>query len=79
MAWKGTRPQDVVDRDKAVKAYLKDHRMASRNEIAAALDITPQLAYLSLFRLREAGEAKRCIDQETNETLWSAETGSPCP
>jgi len=78
MAWKGTRPQDVVDRDDAVHQYLKDHGMRSRNDIAAALGITPQLAYLSLFRLREAGKVKRCLSAQ-NELLWSAAVEEPCP
>lgn len=78
MAWKGTRPQDVVDRDDAVLQYLKDHGMSTRNEIAAALEITPQLTYLSLYRLREAGDAKRCLS-ETNEQTWSAAVEEPCP
>lgn len=78
MAWKGTRPQDVVDRDEAVLQFLRDHGMSSRNTIAAGLEITPQLAYLSLFRLREAGTVKRCLS-ETNEQMWSAAVEEPCP
>lgn len=78
MAWKGTRPQDVVDRDEAVLQFLRDHGMRSRNDIAAGLDITPQLAYLSLFRLRERGNVKRCLSEQ-NELLWSAAVEEPCP
>ena len=55
MAWKGTRPPGVVERDNAVEGYLREHGMASRNAIADALGLEHSLTYLSLFRLREAG------------------------
>jgi predicted transcriptional regulator len=79
MAWKGTRPPGVVDRDQAVYDYLKKHGMASRNTIADALNLERSLTYLSLFRLRKAGVAKRCVSEATNELLWTVDKDKPCP
>lgn len=79
MAWKGTRPDAVKARDEAVHAYLKEHGMSSRNTIADALGLSRSLTYLSLYRLREANKAKRCVAQDTDDLLWTAETDVPCP
>lgn len=78
MAWKGTRPPGVVDRDNAVQTYLNEHGMASRNAIADALGLERSKTYLSLFRLREAGKAKRCLS-ESGELLWTTDKDKPCP
>lgn len=79
MAWKGTRPPAVTDRDERVFNYLKEHGSSSRNTIAEALGLPTSLTYLSLYRLREAGQAKRCVSETTNELMWTAETDKPCP
>jgi hypothetical protein len=79
MAWKGTRPEPVRKRDQAVLQYLVDHGMASRNEIADALGLSRSLTYLSLYRLREGRQAKRCVAADNNELLWSAAVEEPCP
>jgi len=79
MAWKGTRPPAVTARDNAVENYLTQHGMASRNEIAEALGLTRSLTYLSLYRLREARRAKRCVAADTNDLLWTAAVEEPCP
>lgn len=79
MAWKGTRPPGVVERDEAVFAYLKEHGMSSRNAISEALGFSHSLTYLSLDRLRKAGKAKRCVAEKTNELLWTTQTEAPCP
>lgn len=78
MAWKGTRPPGVVDRDQKVHDYLKANGMASRNTIADALNLERSKTYLSLYRLREASLAKRCLS-DSGELLWTAETDAPCP
>lgn len=79
MAWKGTRPEPVRARDEQVLRYLQDHGMSSRNTIADELGLSRSLTYLSLYRLREAGKAKRCVSPTTNDLLWTAETDAPCP
>lgn len=79
MAWKGTRPPAVTTRDEQVHNYLREHGMASRNTIAEALKLSRSLTYLSLYRLRDAGRAKRCVAPNTNELLWTADTKKPCP
>lgn len=79
MAWKGTRPPAVTSRDEQVHTYLTEHGMASRNTIADGLGLSRSLTYLSLYRLREAGRAKRCVAADTNDLLWTVDTESPCP
>jgi len=79
MAWKGTRPEPVRKRDQDVLQYLLDHGMSSRNRIAESLDLSRSLVYLSLYRLREAGQVKRCVAQDLNELLWTAAVEEPCP
>lgn len=79
MAWKGTRPPAVTDRDERVFSYLQDHGMSSRNKIADDLGLTRSLTYLSLYRLREAGRAKRCVAQDTDDLLWTIAVEEPCP
>lgn len=78
MAWKGTRPPGVVARDEAVYDYLKTHGMASRNAIAEALGLERSKTYLSLYRLREAGVAKRCLSED-GALLWTVDKDKPCP
>jgi len=78
-AWKGTRPEPVRSRDEQVHAYLVQNGMASRNKIAEDLGLSRSLTYLSLYRLRESGKAKRCVAADTNDLLWTAETDRPCP
>lgn len=79
MAWKGTRPEPVRKRDHDVLAYLREHGMSSRNTIADSLGLSRSLTYLSLYRLREGGQVKRCVSETTNELLWTAATEEPCP
>jgi predicted transcriptional regulator len=79
MAWKGTRPPAVTDRDERVYNYLQEHGSSSRNTIADALSLPRSLTYLSLYRLRDAGRAKRCVSEQTNELMWTVETDRPCP
>ena len=83
MAWKGTRPEPVRKRDHDVLQYLLDHGPSSRNKIASpppdGLGLSRSLTYLSLYRLREAGKAKRCVAADNNELLWSAAVEEPCP
>lgn len=79
MAWKGTRPPAVTERDEKVFNYLEENGSSSRNAIADHLGLTRSLTYLSLYRLRDAGRVKRCVSETTNELMWTAETDRPCP
>lgn len=79
MAWKGTRPPAVTNRDELVYNYLKDHGSSSRNTIADALGLSRSLTYLSLYRLRDQERAKRCISQDGNDQLWTVAVSEPCP
>jgi len=79
MAWKGTRPPAVTERDEAVHQYLEEHGMCSRNAVADALGLSRSLTYLSLDRLRKAGRAKRCVADQSNELLWTTSVETPCP
>jgi DNA-binding Lrp family transcriptional regulator len=79
MAWKGTRPSGVFDRDEAVFNYLREHGPSSRNSVSDALGFSRSLTYLSLDRLRKAERIKRCVAQNTNELLWTTSTEEPCP
>jgi hypothetical protein len=79
MAWKGTRPPAVTGRDELVHNYLTEHGSSSRNTVADALGLSRSLTYLSLYRLREAGRAKRCVAEATNDLLWTAAVEEPCP
>jgi predicted transcriptional regulator len=79
MAWKGTRPPAVTDRDEQVYNYLQQNGSSSRNAVSDALGLTRSLTYLSLHRLREADRVKRCLSESTGEQLWSAAVQEPCP
>jgi len=81
MAWKGTRPPAVTNRDEHVYQYLKENGSKSRNEIADALGISRSLTYLSLDRLRRSNppRAKRCLTEASSYTLWSVAVNEPCP
>jgi DNA-binding IclR family transcriptional regulator len=78
-AWKGTRPKPVTDRDKRVLKLLQKQGAMTRNDIAEQLKLSRSLTYLSLDRLRTAGQAKRCFSEESKYTLWTAEVDVPCP
>jgi predicted ArsR family transcriptional regulator len=73
------RPQETVDRDKAVFAYLKKHGPLSRNQIAEALELDKVKVYLSLDRLRRGDRVKICSDTAGPGAVWSTEVDAPCP
>ena len=79
VAWKGTRPPAVTNRDEEVYAYLKEHGPTSRNDLAAALGLSRSLTYLSLDRLRAARRAKRCLTEQSAYTVWTVTVDKPCP
>lgn len=79
MAWKGTRPPAVTNRDEQIYDYLKEHGPMSRNDLSDQLGISRSLTYLSLDRLRSAGRAKRCLTEQSSYTMWTVNVEKPCP
>lgn len=79
MAWKGTRPPAVTNRDEEIYNYLKENGKQSRNAVAEALGLPKSLTYLSLDRLRKAERAKRCMAADSNDLLWTVAVEEPCP
>lgn len=78
MAWKGTRPEPVRNRDQAVLNYLATNGPSSRNTIAEALQLSRSLTYLSLHRLRDAKSVKKCVSEQANDILWTSAVEEPC-
>jgi predicted ArsR family transcriptional regulator len=73
------RPQETIDRDAAVLAYLEQNGRLSRNQIAEALELDKVKTYLSLERLRREGKVVICSKTAGPGALWSTEVNSPCP
>lgn len=68
------RPQDTIARDNQVTSTLQQAvAPLTRNDIASALGITSEAAYLSLHRLRQAGQVKRSR-REDGQHVWQATT-----
>lgn len=74
------RPQATIERDAAVLAHLRQNEgPLSRNQIAENLGLSKSVAYLSLSRLRAAGQVRTCADTAGSSTVWSSEVAAPCP
>lgn len=73
------RPQETVDRDRALLAYLGQNGPQSRNALAEALGLDKTITYLALDRLRRGGQVRTCADTAGPTTLWSSDVGAPCP
>lgn len=74
------RPQETIDRDARILAYLKEHGATTRNALADALGEDRSKTWLSLDRLRQAGEVRICTSAAGgSDMLWSAGVGEPCP
>jgi predicted transcriptional regulator len=71
------RPEDTVARDNRVLAALKQHGPQSRNDLANRLNEAYSLVYLSLTRLRDTEQVKRCLN-DAGDTVWSAAVEEPC-
>jgi predicted transcriptional regulator len=71
------RPPESIERDETIHRLLSDTGPLTRNQIAEQTGFTHSLVYLALSRLRQAGRVKRCLDN--GQTVWSMETGQPCP
>jgi predicted transcriptional regulator len=53
------RPQETIARDEKVLELIAAEGELSRAAIAEKLGITPNLAYMSIFRLKRAGLIER--------------------
>lgn len=73
------RPQEAIDRDRAVLRLLKDEGPLTRNQIAERLTAEKVKVYLSLNRLRSAGQVRTCASGAPGQVLWSAKADQPCP
>jgi predicted ArsR family transcriptional regulator len=73
------RPQETIDRDNAVLAYLTEHGPQTRNALADALGQEKSRIWLSLDRLRRDGRVRLCGPQGGPEAIWTTEVSAPCP
>lgn len=71
------RPPETLERDGQVLQLLERMGPLTRNDLAEALGIAPQLAYLALSRLAREGKVKRCLVD--NESVWTDKVDQPCP
>ena len=72
------RPQETIERDAAVLAHLRLNGPLTRNQLAESLGLSLSHTYLSLSRLREAGQVRIC-GGASEESVWTTEVGAPCP
>lgn len=70
------RPQETIDRDKMILRLLGEGPK-SRNRLIQDTGLKPSLVWLSLDRLRRAGEIKLC--QGIGERVWTSNVNKPCP
>jgi ribosomal protein S25 len=73
------RPKDVIVRDAGVRKLLEKDGPMTRNQVAERTGLSPSLAYLALTRLKETGQVKRCLDDDSGESVWTTKTDVPCP
>jgi predicted ArsR family transcriptional regulator len=73
------RPQETIDRDQAILAYLTEHGPTTRNAVAEALGLSKTVAYLSLDRLRREGRTRLCGPAGGPDAVWTTEVDQPCP
>lgn len=74
------RPQETIQRDARILAYLKQHGAQTRNALADALNEDRSKTWLALDRLRQAGEVRICASAAGGpDMLWTAEVDAPCP
>jgi predicted ArsR family transcriptional regulator len=73
------RPQETIDRDNAVLAYLTEHGPQTRNALADALGQEKSKIWLSLDRLRRDNQVRLCGPQGGPDAIWTAQVDAPCP
>lgn len=71
------RPQETIDRDRRVLAYLEQEGPQTRNRLAEALGEEKSKVWLALDRLRREGKVQLC--DGGSEVVWTSRVGVPCP
>lgn len=66
------RPQSTINRDAELLSLLLDGKARSRQDIAVALNVTGNTAYLALRRLRALGQVE--TRRVGSRHLWIAHT-----
>lgn len=72
------RPQETIDRDNRILAYLKEHGATTRNDLADALKEDRSKTWLALNRLQGQGLVRLCA-AKGSDMLWTAKVDAPCP
>lgn len=70
------RPAETIERDERIYQLLAKSAR-SRGDLAHATDLTTDLVYLALTRLRRDGRVRQCLDGGV--IVWSVVDGTPCP
>lgn len=70
------RPAETIERDERIHQLLAEGAR-SRSEIAHETDLTTDLVYLALTRLRRRGRVRQCLHEGV--IVWSVNDGTPCP
>lgn len=73
------RPQETIERDEQILAYLRENGPQTRNNLAMALLLSKTVTYLALNRLRAEGKVRICAAQGGPNVLWTTEVDAPCP
>lgn len=73
------RPPEVIGRDREIHQLLAQAGPLTRNEIAERTGLSPSLTYLALVRLKDGRRVKRCLDEETGQSVWTVRVDDPCP
>lgn len=70
------RPDDTIQRDQLVLTRMREAaKPLTREEVAAAAELTKNLAYLSLWRLRKDGRVAR--SHEGGKHVWTVTEPAP--
>lgn len=72
------RPQETIDRDNLILAYLRMNGPQTRNGLAAALGEDRSKTWLALNRLQQQGLVRLCA-AKGSDMLWTTEVSEPCP
>jgi len=74
------RPQETIERDQRILAYLKENGPRTRNDLADALGEERSKTWLSLDRLRRENKVRLCASASPGpDMLWTTEVTEPCP
>jgi len=73
------RPQETIERDRRILAYLQQEGPQTRNALAEALGEEKSKVWLALDRLRKADQVALCEGQGGTDAVWTTEVNAPCP